>query len=320
MEVVKLMLITKLRSQIIKMIQALDGYIDENFYSEEIISQNLILEETTPNGGTKFSAYLEEDYEYNLFNNLLYNRHLNKFYHYTSFASLFEILNSGKLHLSSLIGLNDKSEVNFVNNFMGRTYSNPNHPVTIAYHNTHFILCLSENKDQLNQWRLYGDDAAGVMLEFEIDHNEFPYKEMKIAKVTYDLKLFELIKEWLDYCKKDLNIGFGFNQIDYWKFFYKNADYKDENEVRYLVKNPINRENPVYTQEYYKLNRYGIIVPFLEVNCIGYDYSLIRLKNIMLGPRCSEADLKLAQINYMISRKYPEQEVHVSKSRIEHYR
>jgi len=56
------------------------------------------------------------------------------------------------------------------------------------------------------------------------------------------------------------------------------------------------------------------------VNCLGYDYGLIRLKNIMLGPRCSEADLKMAQINYMISRKYPEHEVHVSKSRIEHYR
>ena len=313
-------LVTDLRVFIVKLIQQVDGHIDENFYSEEVISQNLIVEEKVNDGIKIISAKLEDEYEYNLFNNLLYDEKLRRFYHYTSMESLYFILNSGKIHLNSLVGLNDKSELNLVNNYMGKGFSNPNHPVTIAYHNTHFVFCFSENKDQLNQWRLYGDDAKGVMLEFDIDHHMFPYRNMKISKVAYSLDLFRLIKEWLAYCKNDLKVSFGFHQIDYWKFFYKNEDYKDENEVRLLVKNPLNPNLPPFTQEKYKLNRYGIIVPYLEIDCVGADHHLIRLKNIMIGPKCAEADLKQAQINYMLSRVYPEYEIHVEKSRIDHYR
>ncbi|MES2456851.1 MAG: DUF2971 domain-containing protein [Bacteroidota bacterium] len=310
----------KLRAHIIKMTNALGAHLDENFYSIDVISENLILREMVHEGKKITTAYLEEEYEYCLFNNLLYDKYLSKFYHYTSFESLFGILNSGNLHMSSLVGLNDKSEVNFVNNFMGSGFGNPNNPLTIAYHNNHFIFCLSENRDQLNQWRLYGDDASGVMLEFEIDHYNFPTKEMKISKVTYDLGLFALIKEWLEYCKDYLGVGFGFYQIDYWKFFYKNEDYKDENEVRLLIKNFQNEDNPAYVQEYFKLNRHGIIIPFLEINCIGFSNKLIKLKGVMLGPKCAEPELKIAQISYMISKKYPELEIQVSKSRIDHYR
>lgn len=234
--------------------------------------------------------------------------------------SLYFILNSGKIHVNSLVGLNDKSEINLVNNFMGRGFANPNHPITIAYHNTNFVLCFSENKDQLNQWRLYGNDGRGVMLEFEIGHHKFQDKDTRISKVTYGLELFGFIKEWLAYCKDDLNVGFGFYQIDYWKFFYKNKDYRDENEVRLLVKNHLNPDRPSFSLEKYKLNGYGIIVPYIEIDCVGADYSLIRLKNIMIGPKCDEADLKLAQIKYMISRVYPEHEIYVERSQIDHYR
>jgi len=314
------LLVFKLREVIINMINSLNGYIDENFYSQETIAENLIIKEISVEGETKLTARLEEDYEYNLFNNLLYDIHLRKFYHYTSFENLFKIIDCGKLHLNSLIGLNDKSEVDFVNNFMGKGFANPHHPVPVAYHNTHFIFCLSENVDQLNQWRLYGDDAAGAMLEFDIDHQMFSDKSMKISKITYDLKLFEIIKDWLAYCRDDLNISFGFYQIDYWKFFYKNKDYQDEKEVRLLLKNSLNENKPSFIPEKYKLNRYGIIVPYVEINCLGSDSDLIRLKNIMLGPKCDEADIKVAQIRYMLSRRYPGFEIHVCKSRIDHYR
>lgn len=316
----KALLVSKLREMIARMIASIDGYIDENFYSEETISEKLVFSEVEVDGELRLTARLKDDYEYNLFNNLLYDERLNKFYHYTSIENLYHILNTNKIHLNSLIGLNDKSEVNLVNNYMGKAYVNPNHPITIAYHNTHFIFCFSENKDQLNQWRLYGDDGKGVMLEFEIDHHMFPYRNMKISRITYDLKLFDFIKEWLTYCKDELDVSFGFYQIDYWKFFYKNEDYKDENELRLLIKNTLNEDNPVFIKEEFKLNRYGIIVPYIEMNCIGSDSDLIRLKSIMLGPRCNEADLKVAQINYMLCKKHPGYEIHVSKSRIDHYR
>lgn len=109
---------------------------------------------------------------YHVFN----DKHLSSFYHYTSFESLFYILNSGHLHINALTGMNDRSDVDFVNNHMGKTWENPYHYLTTAYHNAHFIFCLTEAKDQLNQWRLYGDDANGVMIEFTVERPKRPQK------------------------------------------------------------------------------------------------------------------------------------------------
>jgi len=313
-----------LRRQLIEAIQALaaelvaevDGYFDQNFIATETIEEVLIVEHAPDN---RIIAKLDEDYEYNFFNNLFYDHRLKEFYHYTSFSSLFYIINSGKLHLNSLVGLNDKSEIGLVNNFMGRNAQAKLDPVTMMYHNKHFIFCLSENKDQLNQWRLYGDDAAGVMIEFDIDHYHFAYRNILLSKITYNLKVFEIIKNWLDNCKNELGVHFGFYLIDFWKFFYKNEDYKDEAEIRLLIRN-MDGDGHTTFPEQYKLNRYNMIVPYIEIACLGEKASFIKIKNIILGPKFNEADVNIAQLRYVLDVKYPGNEIRLLKSRIDHYR
>lgn len=313
-----------LRQQVIQAIQTLaaqlavsvDGYFDENFISSETIDQELLIEESAEQ---RVVARLNEDYEYNFFNNLFYDQRLKEFYHYTSFNSLFHIINSGKLHLNSLVGLNDKSEIGLVNNFMGRNSQAKLDPVTMMYHNKHFIFCLSENKDQLNQWRLYGDDATGVMIEFDIDHYHFAYRNILLSRITYNLKIFEIIKDWLENCKEELDVHFGFYLIDFWKFFYKNEDYKDEAEVRLLIRNLCGDSHRIFTEQF-RLNRYNMIVPYIEIFCLGEKASFIKIKNIMLGPKFNEAEMCIAQLRYVLDTKYPGNEVRLLKSRINHYR
>lgn len=299
-----------------QLVEEVDGYFDENFIASETIEEVLIVECAANN---RIVARLNEDYEYNFFNNLFYDQRLKAFYHYTSFNSLFQIINSGKLHLNSLVGLNDKSEIGLVNNFMGRSQQSKLEPVTMMYHNKHFIFCLSEKEDQLNQWRLYGDDAAGVMIEFDIDHYHFAYRNILLSKITYNLKVFEIIKEWLNYCKNELGVNFGFYLIDFWKFFYKNEDYKDEAEVRLLVRNMDGDGHATFSEQF-KLNRYNMIVPYIEIACVGESASFIKIKNIILGPKFDEADINIAQLQYVLNTKYPGNQIRLLKSRINHYR
>jgi len=152
-----------------------------------------------------------------------------------------------------------------------------------------------------------------------VQPGEFPDQNFRVCRIRYEAGLFDLLKEFLTFCKDELKISFGFYQIDRWKFFYKHQDYKEEQEVRLLIKRSGSTQEQ-YLKEGFKMNRYGIIVPFIELECIEYDYGVIRLKVITFGPKSHEADLKIAQLRYMIARKYPEREIHLFQSGITYYR
>jgi len=149
MEELKQILTIKLGELFGRLSSGLNRELPHDYLLEHSISQQLTVEEFMVDHQPLILARMDDDYEYGLFDNLLSDPGLDKFYHYTSFESLFHILSSGKLHLNSLVGLSDRSEINFINSHMGRVYTDPYSAVTLDYHKNHFVFCCSEMKDQL---------------------------------------------------------------------------------------------------------------------------------------------------------------------------
>ncbi|WP_316799688.1 DUF2971 domain-containing protein [Pedobacter frigidisoli] len=313
-------LITHLVCDLLKNIVAVSGaFIEESFWSLERVSNNIEFYFMVNDAKRQEYARLKPDFEYAFFRKVFHNDRLRTGFHYTSFESLYYILNGGQLHLNALTGMNDKYETNYVNDFMGKVGVEKYNATSIAYQNSHFIFSLSEVKDQLNQWRLYGDDAKGVLVEFEIDHEANGFNNILFSKVRYDLNLFKLIKTAQNDFKTMFEIGFNLEMIDYWKFFFKHEDYAQEEEIRLMVRNMSGTGHKEFESKF-KLNRYGLIIPFIELDCFGQLGSFLKVKRIILGPKVNEPALNKAQIEFMLSKKYPSNDIEVIHSRIEHYR
>ena len=293
-----------------------DLSISPNTFSPDIIEKNLVWNKE------KTSVNLDKEFEYDFFKTLYKNNYPPDFYHYTSLQTLFSILTTGKIHLSALTGMNDKTEIGFVNKFMDVNTVDPYSSVSMDYHNEHFIISFSGRKDDFNQWRLYGDDGKGVCLKFSTNPQIPAYKNVLVSSVTYDLNVFSLIKNCLRDFRENLNIGFGIYAVNYWKFFYKDPDYKDENEVRLLVNN-LNLSNHRVFKPSFKINRYGIIIPFIELDCIiSTETCILRLEEIMVGPKTFESKLNQHQIVHLIKKMYDHSlwNIKITQSNITHYR
>ncbi len=293
---------------------------DLSISKEDITPENI--ENNLEWNSEQTSIHLKPEFEYNFFKGLYNDTCPKYFYHYTSLHSLFFILTSGKIHLSALTGMNDKTEIGFVNQFMDINTVNPHSPISMQYHNEHFIMSFSHKQDDFNQWRLYGDDGKGVCIKFSINPKVPTYKNVLISSVIYDLSDFNLIKNCIQELREQFNIGFGIHALNYWKFFYKHPDYKDENEVRALVNN-MNLPHHKVFKPGFKINRYNIIIPFIELDCIlPTDTGVLLLEEITLGPKAFEPELNNHQIVHLIQKLYGSKfwNIKVNHSAITHYR
>lgn len=293
--------------------------IDENLFSVDIIKNNLDYRGLSSNNLPYYN--LKEDYEFEFFWQLFSYDLPTSFYHYTSFDAIFEIIKSGRIQLSSIVGLNDKYEPNLVNQKMG---VNSGHLITTLNANLHFIMSFSKRADDLNQWRLYGDDGEGVMLEFNLNKPVPHSRKCFISKVQYDLGIFDILIERRKTFNDKYNFGFGFKNIDDWKFFFKNKDYANEEELRFMVKN-IDSKFHSSSPKSYKINRYNILVPFIELELSAksiLDNFPFELKSITLGPKLKEKEINKIQIEEFWHGKYPKDPgiYKVNQSQILHYR
>lgn len=139
-------------------------------------------------------------------------------YHYTDSAGLLGILDSGKIRLTHIFGLNDPSEVLhgvmqageilteraqhahpaaklFARKF---TATLDRHFQSVAHF---FVACFSHDGDELGQWRAYADNGNGFALGFDAGTLERAYvarNEMVLNAtyaITYDDKLLSEICE-----------------------------------------------------------------------------------------------------------------------------
>ena len=98
-------------------------------------------------------------------------------YHYTSLETFLKIIESGKIRLTDLAQSNDALEGKYILNRLVAEIQKSNipasfHSVLVNVLEEHVSytralgFCMSEEADQLSQWRGYGDDGQGVCLGF----------------------------------------------------------------------------------------------------------------------------------------------------------
>ncbi|MGJ4789511.1 DUF2971 domain-containing protein [Leptospira koniambonensis] len=236
-----------------------------------------------------------------------------EFFHYTSFDSAISILQSKALRLSGIAGLNDKSETYYSDYLLNKNIINPFHHTRISSFNSRFILSNSLNKDELNQWRLYGDNGCGVCLEFEktLTKNDYLFV---FGKIAYGDSIFRIFSELIQGLITKYNSLAIFNQLDIWKNFVKHFDYQQENELRVLF---YNRKKYGKTNElHFRKNSFGIFSPYVE---FAFNDLPFNLKTIRLGPKCPDQELNKAQLRYYLnSNSMHDIKIEISKKT--HYR
>lgn len=263
------------------------------------------------------SFSLSEDFERKFFTNMLIDREFNQLCRYTSLSSTIRIIKDKKASVCSIACMNDKSECyyfdKYINNIDKIDYSSLS-PYTIKEINSTFISSCAEieSKDKLTMWRMYGNDAKGTCLIYNIDKDLLD-DNFFIAPISYaneDKKhpYIELIKKLIE---KDIC----FNQLNIWKHFFKPVEYKDEKEIRLLY----------FCDDESKFNWIQssdeIFCPIIEfpIDNGNNKYPLI-IEEIILGPKCPEKITNRQQLQQYCSYNRIPQKINISLSEIDNYR
>jgi hypothetical protein len=217
---------------------------------------------------------------------------------YTSFETLIATMQSGKIRMNSLVSMNDKTETDIlgdtIRNFKEEYESDSD---KYLFANKEFITSFTSRIDELDMWRLYGDDAKGVCMVFKRTNKDMD-KLYKIKYITSDNEGLKKVKRYMD-ALKSKDIRFHLWQLHQYRHFLKHSDYEAENEYRLLVKSNdpdgwfINRDN-------------GILTPYIEKSIKNTDrpdniYPL-RLTQVILGPAIKEKFANLMQVFYLLQK------------------
>ena len=175
---------------------------------------------------------------------------------YTSFETLVATLKSGKMRMNSIVSMNDKTETDFLGDTI-RNYKEGYERDIDKYFfaDKEFITSFTTRIDELDMWRLYGDDARGVCMIFERTDKEND-ELYKIRHIKPEDKCLKKAEEFMA-ALETKDIRFHLWQLHQYRHFLKHTDYEVENEYRLLVESDkpngwfINRDN-------------GILTPYVE--------------------------------------------------------
>ncbi len=260
---------------------------------------------------------LSEEFERKFFTNMLIDREFNQLCRYTSLSSTIRIIKEKKASVCSIACMNDKSECyyfdQYINNIDKIDYSSLS-PYTIKEINSTFISSCAEieSKDKLTMWRMYGNDAKGTCLIYNIDKDLLD-NNFFIAPISYAEK--DKKHPYIEFIKKLLEKDVCFNQLNIWKHFFKPVDYKDEKEIRLLY----------FCDDESKFkwiqSSDEIFCPIIEfpINDGNNKYPLI-IEEIILGPKCSEKITNRQQLQLYCSYNKIPKKVNITLSEIDNYR
>ncbi len=285
-----------------------------------------------------------ENNNFNSFENIFFTYLLGEFkaktiYRYTTLNTLFESIKNLSFRMSGIVGMNDKSETNFVDHYIQKKESKiiSEKPLNLKHHNTisslnkRYISSCSTRKDDLTLWRLYGDDAKGVCLGFKINteknNSSFLINKVKYANSKGELKELDFIAEIIRNVKSETNYNFEFRKLKIWRHFFKPYEYEIEKEIRILAID--NEFLEKINEDWVLTNSNSIINPVIDFRLNDLK-SPFQLNEIIIGPKCPEKTTNLVQIREMIMRKNIEIKanklnsnlsgIKVLPSKIEHYR
>ena len=229
-------------------------------------------------------------------------------YKYTSLKSLFDMIDCSSLRMFGIAGMNDKTEVNFVE----RCIFKEKKPLTNSV-NKHFITSCSTKKDDLTLFRLYGDEAKGVCLVFEAKEKG-NFTIQKVCYMKEDNPIFVFLNRFVSKIQTESHRKFVLKTLNDWAHFIKPTEYEDEGEIRlmYVSSGRTKPNGWILSQPY------NIVNPYKDFSLLSPSFPL-KLKKVILGPKCSEREINLFQIKAMLKDK-GFVDVEVLPSKIDSYR
>ena len=229
---------------------------------------------------------------------------------YTTLDTLVAVLQSGKMRMNSIVSMNDKTEIGFLEEYI-RNYKEDFDKYLFA--DKEFITSFTTRIDDLDMWRLYGDNARGVCMVFE-RINKDSDELFNISYIAEKSDVLEKIAKLQDVLK-DNSIRFRMNLLKKYQHFLKLSDYSSESECRLMVNSEktdgwfINRDN-------------GILTPYIEKKLVREveedNIYPFRLSGIILGPASRELTANMMQILYMANQC--QYSLFVKQSKITSYR
>lgn len=245
---------------------------------------------------------------------------------YTSLASLFRTINEGTQSMCCIVGMNDRSECTYADNYIrdlqGRATLTTKTLYEAEVENRYFILsCMDEKKyDDLTMWRLYGDNTRGVNIMYDVDEKKLngyklyhiDYAEQPGGQGHTALNLIGALM--------GLKVGdnsFKLRKWNEWKHFFKPYEYRDELEIRLLYDK---KEKPA--DKWILTSDYQIACPLVLFKL--KDFPLV-IEEVKLGPNCPDVEVNQLQLELMIkelrkSFRFARKKGVVVTSNIETYR
>jgi hypothetical protein len=254
---------------------------------------------------------------------------------YTTLNTIFSMLNFLSFRMNGLVGMNDKSEVNYVESYIAgndKPLIKQHHSSVTAINIRYITSCTTiKNKDDLTLWRLYADDCRGVCLIFDTVEANLN-SHVLLQKVKYADKHgkhpeLELLKEIRRQVVDKTGFPFEFKNLGYWKHFFKPYEYSIEDEVRLLIIDaPL---IPSIKKDWVLTYTHSIVNPIIDFQLNGSRFPL-HLKEVLLGPKCPEQETNKVQLEELIRRKKSEitnrsinadlKDLKIEMSAIKHYR
>lgn len=270
-------------------------------------------------GYIEFATLKKEDA---FFSHLLKGRIPTRLCRFTTRHNLFLLLRDGKQNMCSIVCMNDKSEESYADTKVGFDIRDD---VISVDNNSCFILSLlpEQKSDDLTMWRLYGDDARGVCLNYRLNDKQRGRKlkgDFYISCVSYGID--SRSHPELDFIKKMVsedfnNWHFHLNRWYIWKHFFKSFRFKDEKEIRLLY---ISDNRTLVEKQWIENEQSGIVSKMLLFKMIPENKFPLCLDGVIVGPKAPEPSKILEQFNYLVEQEWGHQAIGFSLSRIKEYR
>jgi hypothetical protein len=265
-------------------------------------------------------------------------------YHYTSTEGLIGILSTGKMWFTDILYMNDSSELTYA---MELIYS-VLEKTTKQYENEIFsevlenvwnfsddflniyVLCFTEDRDLLSQWRAYGASGNGYAIGFDAEISNHWFSLSKVQYIPENQKLIvkEVIDEVYNVFNEELN-----NLVDlqYKEFLIHQAAYTLDEllfNIALQFKHPSFAEEKewrlVYFDEHNEIDERlnfrcssGKLIPFINLslttNCDD-EFCKLPINKIVYGPTVNSHLTKKALVQ--ITEKYGYSKVSIEGSTI----
>lgn len=344
---IKIRVVKKDREAILKIItEAANNYLKENKEFLQFIKSKTFFKRIQFDQNSNSYYFSDNDGGITSFENQFFNKMFGEFNdtqicRYSPLKTIFDMLSYLSFRMSGLVGMNDKSEVNYVESYLnrgagivsvGKPLIKEHYNTIIAINNRYITSCSGiDRKDDLTLWRLYADDAKGVCLVFDVKKKNLSknilLQKVKYADVNGNHKELDFLRTIKEEVERLTGFKFEFRNLGYWKHFFKAHDYAIEEEIRLLI---IDNDSLVKLKtDWVMTYTHSIFNPVIDFKLNSKKFP-IQLRSIVLGPKCPEQETNFVQIGEMIRRKKKEiraksidsnlRNLKLELSKINHYR